>query len=310
MTAPRAISVLFAAAVWAFAAGGACAQPGGPSRLGSGGDANVTPPQVESVGVVERLGEAVPLDLPFVESTGEEVLLGAYFNRGKPVVVAMVYYDCPVVCTVVMGKLTEAFKGVDFAIGEDYSVVFASIDPTEPSTLAASVKDRYLAGYARPVAEGPSGGWAFLTSPGESSRVLAQSLGWNYKPIAGGEYSHPVCIFILTPEGRIARYIYGVGYEPDTMRMALLEASQGTISESLGDKVRMFCFRYDPTTGRYSLAALRVVQLGGVLSMLVVGTLVAVLLTKERIRRRRAPAGSAPGAPSETNSHTVAGPTS
>ena len=314
MTIPRINPVLLAAIGCCLAAASACARPGGGLReLGSGGDANVTPPQVENVQVVERLGQAIPLDLPFTDSTGREVALGAYFTRGKPVVLALVYYDCPVVCTVVMGKLTDAFKGIDFTIGEDYSVVFASIDPTEPSSLAASVKDRYAAVYARPIAAEPAGaatdGWGFLTSPGKSTSILAQSLGWNYKPIAGGEYSHPVCIFILTPDGHIARYVYGVGYEPETMRMALLEASQGTISESIGDKIRMFCYRYDPTTGKYALAALRVVQLGGVLSMLVIGTLVAVMLTKERHRHRRAQAGPAAGAIDATNAHTEAGPT-
>ncbi|MBZ0170801.1 MAG: SCO family protein, partial [Phycisphaerales bacterium] len=187
-------------AVWS-----ACAQPGGSLReLGSGGDPNVTPTQALGVDVEERLGERVPLDLPFVDSEGRTVPLGAYFNEGKPVVVAMVYYDCPIVCTIVMGQLTEAFKGIDFDIGEKYNVLFASIDPGETPELAAETKARLLASYGRP---GAAGGWGFLTSPDTSSRTLAQSLGWNYKPIAGGEYSHPVCIFICTPDGRIARYV-------------------------------------------------------------------------------------------------------
>lgn len=308
----RAISGLLAAIACSVAAGPACAQPGGLQRLGEGGDANVAPAQTEGVGVVENLGGQIPLDLAFIDSTGESVELAQYFNQGKPVVMALVYYDCPIICTVVMEKLTAAFKGIDFAIGEDYNVVFASIDPTEASPLAASVKDRHLALYDRPGAGRAPAGWGFLTSPGESTRTLASSLGWAYKPIAGGEYSHPVCVFVLTPQGRIARYVYGVGYEPQTMRMALLEASEGTISESIGDRIRMFCYRYDPTTGKYGIVALRVVQLGGVASMLAIGTLVGVMLAKERIRHRRAraapeaaPATDAP----DTTSHTAPGPT-
>jgi protein SCO1/2 len=291
----RVISGFLAAAVMLLAPGHARAQPGGSlPALGSGGDPNVPPEQIEGVGVTEHLGEQIPLDLPFTNAEGELVPLRAYFNQGKPVILAMVYYDCPIVCTIVMGQLTEAFKGIDFDIGDDYTVVFASIDPSEPHSLAASVKTKHLAAYDRPHAANAPAGWAFLTSDGDSSRTLAQSLGWNYKPIAGGEFSHPVCIFVLTPEGRIARYVYGVGYEPDTMRMALLEASDGKISDSIGDKVRMFCFRYDPTTGKYAMVAYRVVQLGGVASILVVGSLIAVMLTKERIRLRRALPATAP----------------
>lgn len=285
---------MLGAAALLLAAGPACAQPGGAlPELGSAGTPNVPPPESEGVGVTEHLGDQIPLDLPFTNAAGELVPLRAYFNQGKPVIVAMVYYDCPVVCTIVMGQLTEAFKGIDFNIGDDYNVVFASIDPGELPTLAASVKTKYLATYDRPAAAHAPDGWAFLTSEGDSSRRLAESLGWNYKPIAEGEYSHPVCIFVLTPEGKIARYVYGVGYEAETMRMALLEASDGKISSSIGDKVRMFCFRYDPTTGKYGMVAFRVVQLGGVASMLVVGSLIAVMLTKERIRRRRAPGATA-----------------
>ncbi|MCC7389691.1 MAG: SCO family protein [Phycisphaerales bacterium] len=295
MNLRRVISGLLAVATMLLAPGHACAQPGGSlPALGSAGDPDVPPEQIEGVGVTERLGEQIPLDLPFTNAEGELVPLRAYFNQGKPVILAMVYYDCPIVCTIVMGQLTEAFKGIDFDIGDDYTVVFASIDPSEPHSLAASVKTKHLAAYDRPHAANAQAGWAFLTSDGDSSRTLAQSLGWNYKPIAGGEFSHPVCIFVLTPEGRIARYVYGVGYEPDTMRMALLEASDGKISDSIGDKVRMFCFRYDPTTGKYAMVAYRVVQLGGVASILVVGSLIAVMLTKERIRLRRALPASAP----------------
>ena len=283
----RAIPSFLAACL---AVGSACAQPGGSlPELGSASNRNETPQQAQGVEVVENLGAQLPLELPFTASDGTTAPLAAYFDGEKPVVLALVYYDCPIVCTIVMDKLTTAFKGIDFGIGEDYRVVFASIDPTEPASLAASVKQRYLLHYERPVAEQ---GWGFLTSESGSTRQLAQTLGWNYKPIAGGEFSHPVCIFVCTPEGKVARYVYGVGYEPDTMRMALLEASDGKISQSIGDKVRMFCFRYDPSTGKYALAALRVVQLGGVASMLVVGTLVAVMLTKERLRHRRAQAAA------------------
>lgn len=293
MNLRRAISGLLVAAALLLANAPARAQNLHP--IGSAGTPNTTPPQAQGVEVDEHLGDQVPLDLPFVNAEGEDVPLGAYFNQGKPVIVALVYYDCPIVCPIVMGKLTEAFKGIDFNIGDDYNVVFISIDPSEPASLAASAKTKYLANYHRPGADHVSDGWGFLTSPADSSRRLAESLGWVYKPIQNGEFSHPVCIFVLTPEGKIARYVYGVGYEPDTMRMALLEASDGKISQSIGDKIRLYCFRYDPSTGKYGMVAFRVVQLGGVLSMLVVGSLVTILLVKERIRHRRAHEGAGAG---------------
>lgn len=263
------------------------AQPGGAlPEIGTAPSPNQTPDQQQGVQVVEQLGNQIPLDLPFLNAQGELVTLRQSFTGDRPVVLAMVYYDCPVVCGIVMGKLTEAFKGIDFNIGEDYNVVFASIDPNETPTLAASVKSKYLASYGRTKEAKPAQGWAFLTSPADSSRTLAKALGWEYKPVAGGEFSHPVCIFVLTPEGKIARYVYGVGYEPKTMRMALLEASQGKVSESIGDKIRLFCYRYDPTTGKYALAAFRVVQLGGVLSIFAVASLIGIMLIRERRRTR------------------------
>lgn len=257
-------------------------------EIGSTPAPNQAPAEQQGVSVVENLGAQLPLDLPFIDSKGDMVRFGDTLADGGPTILALVYFDCPVVCNVVMGELTQAFKGMDFTIGEEFNVVFASIDPSEQPPLAASVKDRYLTVYGRAGGGSTAEGWSFLTSPSDSTRVLAEKLGWTYKPVAGGEYSHPVCVFILTPEGAVARYIYGVGYDPDTFRMALLEASEGRVSESIGDMIRMFCFRYDPTTGKYSLVVYRVVQLGGIVSVLSVGGLIAVMLIKERVRRARA----------------------
>jgi protein SCO1/2 len=290
MSACRAILGRVAGACLWAAAGVAGAQPG-IQPLGSAGSPNELPPQAQGTEVIERLGGQLPLELPFIDSSGAPVALSRYFTEGRPVVMALVYYDCPVVCGMVMGQLTDSFGKLGFEIGEDFNVVFASIDPSEEPPLAAEQKTRYLEQYARGDAaklERAASGWGFLVSPNAETARLADALGWEYRPVSGGEYSHPVCIFVLTPEGKIARYVYGLTYEPETMRMALLEASEGKISSSIGDQIRMFCFRYDPATGRYGLIAFRVVQIGGLASMLVVGTLITVMLTRERIRRRRA----------------------
>ncbi|MBK7404315.1 MAG: SCO family protein [Phycisphaerales bacterium] len=291
-------------------AGAACAQPG-MQPIGSGGAVNQAPEQTKGVEVVERPGEQIPLDLQFINSEGKPVQLGDYFRDGKPVIMALVYYDCPIVCNIVMGKLTEAFSKIDFNIGDDYRVVFASIDPTEEPPLAASVKERLLGQYARSGAQIREG-WGFLTAPGDETHVLAAALGWNYRPIAGGEFSHPVCIFVLTPEGKIARYVYGLDYDPATFRMALLEATDGKISESIGDQIRLFCFRYDPSTGKYSMVAMRVVQLGGIVSILAVGSMVGVMLVREKINRGRARTRASTEARSQgaaEREHTAAGST-
>lgn len=247
---------------------------------------NVAPPETVGVDVVERLGHQVPLDIPFVDADGKPVELGKYFHDGKPVILALVYFDCPVVCPIVMGKLTDALKQIDFSIGKDYSVVIASIDPKETPELAKKNKVQYVAAYGHDEAQ-TNAGWAFLTAPGDETRMLAHELGWNYRPVSNGQYSHPVCIFILSPDGKVARYLYGLEYDPQTMRMALLEASQGKISPSIGDRVRMFCFQFDPNTGKYSIVAMRVAQLTGVVMMLAMGSLIGGLLIKERIRKRR-----------------------
>lgn len=286
MSTRPSIPGLAAAGLLALASAAAHAQPGGLQPMGSAGSPNELPPQAQGTEVVERLGEQIPLGLPFVDSTGDAVALSRYFDGEKPVVMALVYYDCPVVCGLVMGQLTDALKGLDYTVGEDFNVVFASIDPEEEPPLAAAAKARLLEQYGRSGSASVAEGWGFLVSPNAETARLADALGWEYRPVSGGEFSHPVCIFVLTPEGRIARYVYGVGYETETMRMALLEASEGKISASIGDQIRMFCFRYDPSTGKYALAAFRVVQLGGLLSMLAVGSLIAVMLVRERGRRR------------------------
>jgi protein SCO1/2 len=271
----------------------ACAQPG-LQPLGSAGTPNELPPQARGTDVFERLGERVPLELPFIDSTGNAVALQKYFDGEKPVVMALVYFDCPVVCNLVMGRLTDSLKGLDYEIGRDFNAVFVSIDPAEGAPLAAERKAAMLEQYGRG-SEAVSDGWGFLVSPSAETARLADALGWEYRPVGGGEFSHPVCIFVLTPGGEIARYVYGLEYEPQTMRMALLEASEGKISASIGDQIRMFCFRYDPTTGKYALVAFRVVQLGGLVSMLAVGSLIAIMLMKERARVRQGRA--APSSP-------------
>jgi len=260
---------------------------------------NALPPQTAGVEVVERLGHQIPLDLQFLDAQGKPVEIGHYFSNKKPVILALVYFDCPVVCPIVMGKLTDAFRQIDFSIGKDYNVVIASIDPKESFELAAKNKTQYVQMYGRDP-KTTSAGWGFLTAPGDETRMLANEVGWNYRPLSEGEYSHPVCIFVLSPEGKVARYVYGVGYDPQTMRMALLEASQGKISPSIGDKIRMFCFRFDPNTGKYSIVAMRVAQLTGILMVLGVGTLIGGLLVKERIRKRHTHA-AVPGDHSNSN---------
>lgn len=247
------------------------------------------PPAIRDLDVVERLGERIPLDLTVTESDGRVVRLAEAFDDGRPVVLALVYYECPVVCSTVMAKLLACFNGLDYQIGRDFNVVYLSIDPTEKFPLAASVESKALLGYAPAAQSAPSvrEGWAFLTAGrGESAR-LAESLGWGFREVSPGQYSHPVCIFVLTPDGRIARYLYGFDYPPKDMKLALLEATEGKIARSVVDRVMLFCYMYDPAAGGYTLAAMRVMRAGGIVSLVAVAGLIGTLLHRERRRRAR-----------------------
>lgn len=244
------------------------------------------PREVEGLDVEERVGFPLPMELQFTTSDGRRVQLGDYFKSNKPAVIAMVYYKCPVVCDIVMQKLTESFGGMDYAVGEDFNALYFSFDSAETPAEAAAAKRGHLSNYPKPVTPAVEAGWQFHVGDTDSARQLADALGFKYRRLANGQFSHPAAIFVITPEGRISRYMYGYSYPSRDMKLSLIDATNGKLVKSLGDRFLSWCYMYDPSQGKYSLVAMRVMQLSGVISALCVATLVGTLFVGERIRRR------------------------
>lgn len=251
------------------------------------------PPEAQGVELVSKLGEKVSMDLEFLNADGKTVKLGDYFKAGKPVILCLAYYKCPLTCPLVLERLQQGMNGLPYIVGEDFKCLVISFDPTETTKAAADAKVAYLGGYAKPVTPVVKSGWEFHVSPDSAARSLATSVGFNYKLIPEtGQYSHPVSLVVLTPEGKVARYVSGLDYTPDDLRMALLEASQGKIASSIGDWARFTCFVYDDKHGRYTVSATRVMRIGGLLTALGVGTLIAGLRAGERLRALRREKGT------------------
>lgn len=240
------------------------------------------PTELENVTFEQRLGEELPLDAVFRDEEGQEVALGSFFGE-RPVIMALVYYDCPMLCTMTMTGLTSGLKPLSFAPGEEFEVVVVSFDHRETPEMAAAAKKETLARYDR---EDAARGWHFLTGDEAPIRRLADAMGFSFQfQEESGEFSHAAGLVIATPEGKSARYLYGIDYAPKALRLALVEASENKIGSAV-DQVLLFCYRYDPSTGQYSAAVLNLVRAGGVLTVL-------LLLGFMFLTRRREPTQSA-----------------
>lgn len=243
------------------------------------------PPAVRGLDVEEHLGRELPFELDFTNSEGKQVHLGDYFKSNKPAVIAMVYFDCPIVCSLVMERIAECVGKLDFHVGKDFQILIFSIDPTETTRQAAELKAHFLTGYNKPITEETRACWQLHTGSSESSRALANALGFRYRALPNGEYSHPVALFYATPDGKISRYIYGFADDPKAMKLALMDASSGRLAKSIGDKALMFCYMYDPKSGSYTRQAVRVMQLGGILTVIGLTVLIGGLFIGERVRK-------------------------
>ncbi|KAA0213953.1 MAG: SCO family protein [Leptolyngbya sp. PLA3] len=249
---------------------------------------NERPAFLDEVGLAEHLGARVPLELTFQDSQGRTVPLAASFAGGRPVVLALVYYRCPVVCTMVMEQMVASFNQLDYAIGSEFNVVCLSFDEQENPTVAQGKKNEIIPQYTRKVGQEVSDNWAFLTGDADSVRQVADAVGFRYKKLPNGEFAHPIAFMVLSPEGTVTRYFYGYDYPPRQMKLALLDASEGRVAQSITDRVLHFCFQFDPTAGAYTIQALRVMQLGGAVTVVFLAGLVGGLLFRERRRRQRA----------------------
>lgn len=262
--------------------------PGTPGRM------EQAPEELREIGIDENLEAPLPLDAEFRDERGNPVRLGEYFDGDKPVVLALVYYRCPMLCNLILDGLTSSLKDLEWSVGEDFEVVTVSFDPTETHTLAQLKKQSYLKEYGR---DGADSGWHFLTGPKESIDRLTDTVGFRYEFVEDrNEYAHTAALFLITPDGRISRYLYGILYEPSTLRFALVEAGEGKIG-SVVDRVLLYCFHYDADEGKYSLVARQVMKLGGGLMVLVLGVTLLVFWRRE-LRR----SGAGGPAPRETES--------
>lgn len=238
------------------------------------------PPVLRDVGFEQRLGESIPLDLVFRDDAGKTVRLGDYFGA-RPVILTMAYYQCPMLCGLVLDGLAQSLRGLRFDLGEQFVVVTVSVDPHETPAHAALKKRQALRSYARP---GAAEGWHFLTGEDASIRQLTQVVGFRYAyDEANGQFAHAAGLAVLTPEGKIARYLYGIEFAPRDVRLALVEAAAGQIGSAI-DQVLLFCSRYDPTTGRYGLVIMNVLRLAGLLTVAALGGFIAVMFRRERHR--------------------------
>jgi protein SCO1/2 len=263
------------------------AQPGFPAGYSDpqrpGTVSTETVPQLEDVSFKQRLNERLPLDASFTDETGRRVALGDYFGR-RPVLLAFVYYECPMLCTQVMNGLSSALKVMPFTAGEDYEVVLVSFDPRDTPATAAEKKRAHLQYWS---AEQAAGGWHLLSGDEATIRRVTSAAGFTYRwDERTGQFAHVSGILTVTPDGRLSRYFYGVEYSPKELRLALVESGEGRIGSAI-DELLLYCFHYNPESGRYGLVVMNLVRLGGVLT--VVGMAGYIVLMRLREPRRASP---------------------
>jgi protein SCO1 len=217
------------------------------------------PALLHSVGIDQKMGAQVPLELPFSDESGRPVTLRQFL--GKPVILALVYYQCPSLCNLVLNGVLRSVKSLKMTAGDEYNIVAVSFDPRETSEMAAAKKETYVKGYNRPGAEQ---GWNFLTGPEASSKSLAEAVGFHFAYDAvNNQYAHGSAIMLLTPEGKVTRYFYGIDYPARDVRFGLEEASHRRIGSPI-DAVLLYCYHYDPSNGKYGMVIMNVLRLAGI----------------------------------------------
>jgi cytochrome c oxidase subunit 2 len=243
------------------------------------------PAAMQDTDVVEKLDQQIPLDLRFRDDNGREVTLGTYLDGTRPAILSLNYSDCPMLCTLVLNGMVDALREVKWTAGEEFLVISVSIDPAETPQRARLTKQKYVKSYDRP---GSAAGSHFLTGSERDIQRLADAVGFGYTYVEDRkEFSHPAVLMLCTPDGRVSRYLYGIEFPADTMKMALLEAGQGKIGSTV-DRVLMYCFHYDSSTGRYGPAAQNIMRLGGglMLMVMVIGLVPYWLHRRARHHRR------------------------
>jgi protein SCO1/2 len=241
-------------------------------------------PELVGVDIVEHLGQPLPADATFRDTEGKQVKLGDYFDGKRPVLFVFAYHTCPMLCSLVLDATVKSLNDVVWTVGDQFDVVSVSIDPHDSPETATRKREQVVNSYPR--ARGSTKGFHFLTGDETNIRKVTEAIGFKYRyDERQKQYAHPAAIYLLTPAGNLARYLYGIMYAPADVRLGLLEASQGR-SISTTERVLLYCYHYDPQGGHYSLVAMNVMRLGGVVTLVTLGSFLTIMWARERRRRK------------------------
>lgn len=250
----------------------------------SQGTANGIPDPLKRVGIEQRLGESLPLDAEFKDENGNIVKLGSYFGKGRPVILALVYYECPMLCNQILNGLTGTLKGVSLDAGKEFDVVAVSFDPKEfdKPELAKNKKASYMERYARP---GTEGGWHFLTGQQASIDAITNAAGFKYEwDEKSAQFAHGSAIMVVTPDGKLSRYLYGIDYSPKDVKFSLMDSAESKVG-SLSDELLLYCFHYDPSTGKYGFQILSAMRIAAVAMLLGMGLMGFVFWRRNKVKK-------------------------
>jgi protein SCO1/2 len=239
---------------------------------------NKTPSELKGVGVTEKLGTVIDGSLEFVAENGRPVSLRSYLNQGRPVILNFVYYSCPMLCSMVLNGVTSSIRELTWSPGKEYEIITISFDPRETHELAAAKKQAYLASFDR-----PAPGWHFLTDYNDSAKKLAGQVGFMYHwDKSRQQYAHTAALIMLTPDGKVARYLYGIKYKAFDLRLGLTEAAQGRMQGTKMEQMLLYCFQYDPNARSYVMTAMNIMRAGGAMTVLILGATLMRLWRRER----------------------------
>lgn len=231
------------------------------------GTSNGMPDALQAVGIDQKLGYALPLDAEFTDENGQPVKLGQYFNKGRPVILALVYYECPMLCNQVLNGLTGSLKGINLNAGKDFDVLAVSFDAreNEKPDLAKNKKASYMERYGRP---GTENGWHFLTGSQASIDAITGAAGFKYKwDDKSNQFAHASAVMVVTPQGKLSRYFYGIDYSPNDIKLGVMDSAENRVG-NVADQLLLYCYHYDPSTGKYGFAILSVIRGFAVLTLL------------------------------------------
>jgi protein SCO1/2 len=280
---PRAVMLLLATLATASTSAVAVAREAAPTPRAT---SDVGPGMFQKVKFDQNLDATLPLDVPLRDERGRTITLGDCF-RGRPVIVNLVYYECPMLCNEVLNSLLRSLNALSFDVGKEFDVVTLSIDPGETPALATRKKAAYLKRYGRSRVESERG-WRFLTGDEASIRRVAGAIGFHYVyDPQTDQFAHPAGIVLATPRGRISRYLFGISYPARDLRLALIEAAAGKIGSPM-DQILLMCFHYDPRTGKYNVAVMNVIRLLGCATLAGLGTFLFVMFRRDWQKARPA----------------------